>query len=428
MPDSPLPPTSDTAYARNLVFPIREALTDTPVILLVGPRQAGKSTLVQSLVQGATYVTFDDPLTRAAANDDVTSFLRDLPSPAIIDEVQRVPEVFLAIKADVDRQRRPGRFVLTGSADVMLLPRISDSLAGRMETHTLWPLSQGELEGIRERFIDVLFADAPLPPLTATLSRSEILRRAGSGGYPEVLRRASPERRRGWFRGYSTSMVQREVQEIAAVEGLDDIPRLLQLCATRAGSLVNFTTISRDIGIPLTTVRRYFTLLRATYMVRALPAWSNNVGRRVIHTSKLYLSDTGLLRYLRGGADASTPFGDASTGPMLENFVLMELIKQAGWSATDVGIYFYRNHANQEVDIVLERHDGQIVGIEIKAAAAIQARDWRGLQVLREQAGQRFVRGVVLHAGDQVLPLGDRISAVPIEALWRMGAEPIIRG
>jgi predicted AAA+ superfamily ATPase len=406
---------------------VREAMTDTPVILVVGPRQSGKSTLVQSIADDAAYVTFDDAPTRAAAMDDVTGFLRGLPSPAIIDEVQRVPDVFLAIKAEVDRQRTPGRFILTGSADVMLLPRIAESLAGRMETHTLWPLSQGELAGLRERFIDVLFDPSPLPRLAASLSRDEIFQRARSGGYPEVLQRASPERRRSWFRGYTTSMVQREVQEIAAVEGLSDIPRLLQLSATRVGSLVNFTTISRDIGIPLTTVRRYEALLRATYMVSELPAWSNNVGRRVIHTPKLYLCDSGLLSYLRGGVP-DPPFHDPDAGPLLENFVLMEIRKQAGWSTNDIGIYFYRNHANQEVDIVLEHHDGRIVGIEVKAATAIQARDWRGLNVLREQAGERFVRGIVLHPGDQVLPIGERTWALPIEAVWRMGAEPITAG
>jgi predicted AAA+ superfamily ATPase len=417
---------------RNLEGCIREALADTPVVLLNGARQTGKSTLSRALASddwSARYLTLDDAGVLSAARSRPEDFVAGLDGPTVLDEVQRAPELFVALKATVDRTRTPGRFLLTGSADVMMLPRVSESLAGRMEIHTLWPLSQGEIEGVRERFVDSLFSGRPLAPpdRSEALTRDGIIERVLAGGYPEALDRREPRRRRAWFGSYLNAILQRDVREISNIEGLADLPRLLALLAARVGSLLNFAELSRSSGLPQSTLKRYMTLLEMTFLVDYLHAWSGNLGKRLTRSPKLLLCDTGLAAYLLG-LDEGVDGYPTSFGGLLENFVAMEVRKQIAWSHVQPRMYHFRTQANQEVDLLLEDARGRVVGIEVKASASVGDRDFRHLAFLAEELGDRFVRGVVLYTGAEALSFGPRLLALPLGALWRLDAEPLEGG
>lgn len=408
---------------RNLTPALQAALADTPIVLLTGARQTGKSTLVQDVaatIHPARYLTFDDAGVLSAAHTDPAGFLASLDGAVVLDEVQRVPELFLALKAAVDRDRRPGRFLLTGSANVLLLPRLADTLVGRMEILTLWSLSQGEIEGRSEGFIDALFAHA-LPPLKSSSETwTKLLDRLLVGGYPEVLTRATEERRSAWFNSYITTLLQRDVRDLAQIEGLTSVPRLLTLLATRATALLNFAELSRSIAMPQSTLKRYLTLLETTFLLCPLPAWSSNVGKRLVKAPKMVLSDTGLLTALSTLRKERLLTDRGLAGPLLENFVVMELRKQTLWSRTRPQVFHFRTQNGQEVDVVLEDSAGRLIGIEVKASATISTYDFKGLRSLAEMAGSRFHRGVVLYTGTEPLPFGPQFSALPISALWEL--------
>jgi hypothetical protein len=408
---------------RHLTEPLRQALSDTPVVLLNGARQVGKSTLVQSLLDGhpSRYLTLDDATVLAAVTRDPAGFLAGLDGPVILDEVQRAPELFLAIKASVDRDRHPGRYLLTGSADVFLLPRVSESLAGRMEVLTLWPLSQGEIEGVRETFVDALFGSSFRPPALPALSRGEILDRALTGGYPEILSRKSEDRRRAWFGSYITTLLQRDVRDLANIEDLTALPRLLSLLASRSATLLNYSELSRSSGLPVTTLKRYFALLEVTFLVRLLPAWSENLSKRLVKSPKVLMTDTGLLAAHMGLTRDRLEEEPRLAGPLLENFVILEVRKQVTWSRTRPEMFHYRTQTGQEADILLEDDRGRVAAIEVKAAATVQERDVRTLLDLAETLGKRFVRGVVLYTGDRAVPFSDKVVALPMTSLWRWG-------
>lgn len=401
---------------------VEAALADTPVVLLNGPRQSGKSTLARHFAETllvARYLTLDDAATLAAATNDPDAFIDALDGPTVIDEVQHAPGLFRAIKHSVDRDRTPGRFLLTGSANVLLVPRISESLAGRMEIVTLHPFSAGEIAQDREGFVDALFEEAPVA-LPKYEPRATWLARILAGGYPEVIRRSDPERRRAWFGSYLTTVLQKDVRDMANIEGLTQLPRLLALFATQSASLLNVASLARETGFSQPTLKKYLTLLEATYLLQPLAPWSGNLGKRLIKTPKAFLNDSGLLAYLLGldSADADDALG-THLGPLLETFVVQEIRKQASWSRLRPEVYFYRTAAGREVDIVLEDRRRRIVGIEVKAGAALAGSDRKGLEDLREAAGKRFVGGTILYGGRESLALGDRLRAVPIAALWQ---------
>jgi predicted AAA+ superfamily ATPase len=411
---------------RHIAPSLLEALADTPVVLLHGARQTGKSTLVQWVAtekHPARYLTFDDAGVLAAARHDPAGFLAGLEAPLVLDEVQRVPELFLTIKGVVDRDRRPGHFLLTGSANVLLLPRLSESLAGRMEILTLWPFSQGEIEGRREGFVDGVFAET-LPRLTDEgTDRGDLTRRLLTGGYPEILERETTPRRSAWFGSYITTILQRDVRDLAHIEGLTALPRLLALLAARVMALVNSAELSRSIGLPLSTLKRYMALLEQTFLIQMVPASSGNLGKRLVKAPRLLLSDSGLAAHLLG-ADAERLARDPRLlGSLLENFVAMELRKQIAWSRTRPQMFHFRTQTGQEVDLVLEDRSGRIVGIEVKAGATVDSRDFRGLWSLAEAVGRRFRRGVVLYTGSAAIPFGANLHALPISALWRVGVK-----
>ncbi len=412
-------------YRRNITDPLSEALVDSPVVLLNGARQTGKSTLVRSGMIGefsGRYLTLDDAGILSAAATDPAGFLAGLGRPVVLDEVQRAPDLFLAIKAEVDRERRPGSYLLTGSANVMLLPRLSESLAGRMEVHTLWPLSQGELEGVREGFVDVAFSGQAPQQTGEDETTVQLLERVLRGGFPEVVGRDSPTRRRAWFDSYVTTILQRDVRDLANIERLTQMPRLLSLLAARVASLLNYSELSRSVAMPQSTLKRYLTLLQTTFLVDTLPAWSGNLSKRLVRSPKLILCDSGLAAHLQG-VDAQRLSADpVLLGPLLENFVAMELKKQITWSQTRPRLFHFRTQSGQEVDLVLEDTAGRLIAIEVKGAATVGARDFRGLRALAEATGERFRRGILLYTGREVIPYGKRLFALPIGSLWSWGS------
>jgi hypothetical protein len=359
----------------------------------------------------------DDPTVLAAASASPLTFLESLPERAILDEVQRVPEIFIALKKIVDQNRVPGRFVLTGSANVLTLPKVAESLTGRMEIHTLWPLSQGEIQKWKEKFVDTVFGKK-LPKSVKAIKRNDLINKMVSGGYPEVIGRKLKKRRDTWFKSYITSILQRDVRDLANIEGLKELPHLLALLASRAGGLLNHSELSRTSRIPQTTLKRYFTLLEMVYLTVPLPAWFSNLGKRLVKSPKVYLNDTGLLCYLNG-IDSKKIQQDLNViGPILENFVVMELMKQNSWSQQQAKLYHFRTSNGEEVDIVLETPDGRLVGVEVKAASSVGSDSFKGLKVLQSLVGEKFHRGIVLYTGSEIVPFGKNLHAVPISALW----------
>jgi len=400
---------------RGIERALKAALADTPVVLLTGARQVGKSTLAQTLVPEDRYYTLDDTTLLAAAQADPTAFVGRHDRTIVIDEIQRVPDLLLAIKASVDRDRRPGRFLLTGSAKIQFVPRVAESLVGRMEILTLWPFSQGEIVGRREGFLEAI-CQKRLPGNPTPLPVEEMAARIVRGGYPPVYTWAE-RRRAAWLRSYVTGVLERDIRELTTIEALADLPRLIALLATRVATLVNLADISRSVGIPHTTLQRYMALLERTFLVHQVPAWGMKLGSRVVKAGKLLFADTGLataLLHLSAVRVPKEPIG----GPMLENFVIMELWKQASWLAEWPRIYHFRTPKGLEVDAVVEGEAGEILGIEVTQSQTVRGEDFRGLHELARLAGRRFRIGVILYLGRKVVPFGNNFYAVPMAALW----------
>jgi len=400
---------------------VKEALRDTPVVLLHGARQVGKTTLARAMTgpRGPRgYATLDDGAELSAALADPGGFVDALPGPMVLDEVQRAPGLFRAIKASVDRDRTPGRFLLTGSANVMLLPALPESLAGRIEVVPLWPLSQGEIEGIGERFIDRAFA-ARAPVFGDAPPRARpLLERVIRGGFPEPSARPEARRRDAWFSAYADATLRREVRELSGVEGLAELPRLLAVLAARACGLLNVADVARTLGMPQSTARRYIALLEATFLVAMVPAWTSGRSARLAKSPKVVVCDSGLACHLVGADLRRLEADGAARGAMLENFVAMELMKQRDWSDVRPALHHFRSAAGHEVDLVLEDRAGRVVGIEVKSSGTVTSDDFRGLRVLRELAGRNFVRGIVLHGGRTTVGFDSTLMSAPVSSLW----------
>jgi len=411
--------------AETLLYPrftrrrLEEALADTPVVLVHGPRQCGKTTLARLVgdAAGYAYVTFDDDVQLAAAQADPVGFAADLPEKTVLDEVQRVPGLFLALKSAVDRDRRPGRFILTGSANVLLVPKLADSLAGRMEILRLHPLAQGELARKESRFIEVLY-EGKFRNRSYKRLGAELAERITAGGYPAALTRSNPRRRAAWYRDYIETLVQRDVRDLARISALESLPRLLQLAAGQTARLVNVAEMASAFQLSRPTIRDYVALLERIFLLEHLPPWHSNRLSRLIKTPKLHLTDTGLASALLGVDTSALSKDRAIFGQLLETFVFQELRRQASWHETPIEFYHFRDKDRAEVDVVLERGADALAGIEIKAAATVKAADFRGLKKLKEAAGDRFAAGVVMYDGESVAGFGDGLYAVPVRALW----------
>jgi predicted AAA+ superfamily ATPase len=403
-----------------------EALADTPVVFIRGARQTGKTTLVKQLAVEAAetggsrqYVSLDSATALAGALDDPTGFLRGLKKPIVIDEAQRAPALMLAIKEDVDCERRAGHYLLTGSANVLALPGIADSLAGRLEVLTLFPFSQGEIAGVQEDFIQALFQEKfPQTLSAAPMSKEALMEAVALGGYPEALARSSSKRRAAWFDSYITTLVERDVRDLANIQDISGLLRLLRLLGARSGTLHNQAEISRSTGIPASTLGRYIPLLEALFLIWFLPAWSGNLGKRLVKSPKVHVCDSGLACHLCG-ANAERLIADPTVaGRLLESFVAGELLKQSTWTQHPASLFHYRSQGGEEVDIVLEDRAGCVAAVEVKLAADVALSDVKGLVSLREALGSRFVRGVVVCTGREVVPMGDRIFAVPLGMMF----------
>jgi len=406
---------------RNLITNLLQALADTPVVLLNGARQVGKSTLAKQIISHefpAQYLTFDDSTVLNAAKLNPQGFINDLNIPVILDEIQHVPELFPAIKMSIDDDRKPGSFLLTGSANVLLLPKLSESLAGRIEILTLWPLAQGEIENKKENFIDQVFSKNAFKSVVSSLSCSELIEKVLLGGFPEIINRTSEARRRAWFKSYIETMLKRDVRDLANIEGLIEIPRLLQLLASRCGTLLNSAELSRSFAIPQTTMKRYLALLETIFLLQKIPAWSNNFTKRCVKSPKIIINDTGLIGYLLGLNNERLMTDRNLLGHLLENFIIVELQKQATWSETQPQFFHFRTQTGQEVDLVLEDRAGSIVGIEIKSKASIDAKDIKGLLTLAEVSNKHFYKGIIFYTGKNIIPYGKNIFALPIDAIW----------
>lgn len=413
-------------YPRNIKTKIFEAAGDTPAILINGARQVGKSTLFKLLFEPEktpTQITFDSFSALAAAKESPQSFIDALPERVLLDEIQRVPELLVAIKASIDELRKPGRFFLTGSTNLLMLPQLSESLVGRMEIKNLWPLSEGEIRGFKETFIDDLFSEKTLPDCEM-ISEPELLTRLVQGGYPEAIQREKKARRNEWFESYVSTILQREVRDIASIEKISEIPLLLNLIATRTGATLNTSDLTRETSIPNTTLKRYLSLLEAVFLTVTIRPWYSNKGKRLVKHPKLFIGDTGLLSYLLDVDEENLAKNRKLLGVILENFVLLELCKQLTWSETKAKLFHLRSLDNSlEVDFVLERPNGSICGIEIKSSSSVGSNEFKGLKELRTSVGKNFHRGVVLYTGKEVIHFDKNLIALPISSLWNFSSD-----
>jgi len=400
---------------RAIQATLTDALSDTPVVLLNGARQTGKSTLAQALRPGVRYLTLDDPVVLSAVKSDPFGFVAALDGPVCLDEVQRAPELFLAVKAAVDKDRSPGRFLLTGSANVLMLPQMADSLAGRMEIVELWPLAQSELNRQGGSVIDRLFAGDF--PQQDPFNRADFIARLVAGGYPEATQRSSERRLGAWFDSYLATILQRDIRDLASIEGLTELPALVRLLAVRSGGLLNFAELARTSGIPQTTLKRYMTLLETLFLIRRVPAWSSHLGKRLQKSPKLFLSDYGLMAHLQGLSAVRLTAQHGLPGNLVEAFVHAELAKHQTWAAASTHLMHYRTSTGIEVDFVLENRQQELLGIEVKAAATVTGKDFKGLRHLRDTAPAQFKRGVLLYTGEQVVNFDEQLTAVPIGLL-----------
>ena len=407
-------------YPRSLSPAVREALADTPVVCLIGPRQSGKTTLAEQVAPDRAFVSLDEHNYRRAAEEDPDGFVAGLPPAVTLDEVQRVPALLVAIKRAVDQDRRPGRFLLTGSASPLLTPTVTDSLAGRMEIAQLYPLTESEKARRPGRFLHALLHEAFEPGIRPGVAAAgpTLPERLVAGGYPEPLRR-TPGRARQWHRQYVRAIIERDVRDVARIRDAHDLGRLLELLALRSGELFNASALASDLGLRRETVNHYVAVLERTFLVRRLPAWRRDPARRLITSPKVHMLDNGLAATLAGLMADDWRSNRDRMGHLLESFVVQQLVAQATWTDPDLRIWHYRDKDQVEVDVVVTR-GRKTWGIEVKASGAISPGDGRGLCRLADRCGADFESGVLLYAGRDLLPLGDRrMLAVPLSELWQ---------
>nr|MDT0662452.1 ATP-binding protein [Micromonospora sp. DSM 115978] len=413
---------SGKLLARRVQGEVIEALSDTRVVVLNGARQVGKSTLAELVLRargGGAARFLDDAVTRQAAHADPTAFVRH-DGLLFIDEVQRVPDLWLAIKHEVDRDPRPGRFLLTGSARLLALRALPDALVGRAETVELWPLSQGEIDGEPDGFVDAIFdwEDAHRESVSSGLRKHDYLDRVARGGYPEAVSRANPARRRRFFEAYLSDLIVRDVQQVANISRITELRQLLSLLAGQAAGLLKPERLANELGLSAKTISHYLEILETIFVIRAIPAWMSSATSRVVAKPKVIFADSGLANHLAGTLAATR---SAAVGGLLENFVLSEIARQLTWSQVQAQLFHYRDRDQREVDGILETYDGRVAGIEVKAAETVRNEDFRSLRHLHDRLGDRFVGGYVLYCGEHPLSFGPKMLALPISALWLAG-------
>ncbi|NUN09697.1 MAG: ATP-binding protein [Ignavibacteriaceae bacterium] len=407
---------------RHITPKIHLALKHRPIVYIQGGRQTGKSTLARNLLSRnykAEYISLDDLALLAVVKNDPKGFLNSYPGNLIIDEVQMAPDLLIAIKHLVDQDRKPGRFVLTGSSNLFTLPKISESLAGRVDIYRLLPFAQSEIDGKSFHLIDELFRGR-----TKTLfdikgkGKQNILKRIIRGGFPEIVLNRNTSLTARWFNSYVTTLLQRDVRDIASIDNLEVFPQLLGILASRSGGLTNFADISRETGVPQTTLKRYISILRMAFIVELVPSWSNKMEQRFVKAPKIFFNDSGLLSYLCGYTEKRFDMDNRALGMAMENFVFAELVKLQSFSDNFFTVYHYRTHLDEEIDFILERNDGSIIAVEVKASETIKPDMVKHIKSFRSKYPDKFLSGVVFYSGKQVIPLGDKMYAVPVDALW----------
>ena len=409
-------------YPRHLAPVVQAALADTPVVCVLGPRQSGKTTLVRQLAPQRAYFSLDDHRYQQAAAEDPLGFVASLPDEATLDEVQRAPGLLPAIKLAVDRDRRPGRLLLTGSANLLLLPGVTESLAGRMEIVQLHPLTEAEKARRPGRFVAELLSGTLKPRLAATQGDPgpTLPERLIAGGYPEPLSR-SPSRARQWHRQYLRSIIERDVADVARVKDADEVGRLLELLALRSASLLSISTLARELGLHRESVERYLVVLERLFLVRRLRPWHRNAAKRLVKSPKMHLLDTGLAATLAGLTADDWLTERPRMGHLLESFAVQQLMAQAAWAGPtgpDIRFWHYRDKDKVEVDVVMTR-GSEVWGIEVQSAMSPARGDGKGLARLADACGENFQQGILLYGGTDLLPLADkRMLAVPLSALW----------
>jgi predicted AAA+ superfamily ATPase len=389
-------------------------------VALLGARQVGKSTLVHEIARSAypaEYISLDEPAAARAARSDPAEMIANLRGPAVIDEVQRAPDLLLAVKVKLDSDNSRGQFLLTGSADLLTLPTIADALPGRVQYLRLWPFSQAELCGVRSSFVDLVFAGRFPKVMDAPPGRRAIAPMLLRGGYPEAQGQA-PRGLARFFESYVESLLSRDLSDVANVREPSNVSDVLQMIAARSGSILNVNGMARDLGISRVTVEKHVAILERLFLVRRVGAWRRNLGAKLVKSPKMHVVDSGLLAHLTGADETRVVEDGAVAGAMLESLAAMELVRLAEISERPPSIRHYRDQRQREVDVVLERRSGEIVGVEVKAGASPDAADFAGLRYLRDTLGERFKAGVLLYTGSQTIPFGDRLAAVPVSGLW----------
>ena len=404
-------------YSRYAMQHLTQALADTPVVLVQGPRQVGKTTLVkQLLTEDWAYVTLDNGEDLTFAKSDPVRFIRGR-DRLIIDEVQKAPELFSEIKQSVDEDRRPGRFILTGSAKVLLLPTLSDSLVGRMEIVDMLPLSQFEISGIQPSFLEHLFEANPKKVRKCVVD-DELIKIMLTGGFPESISRKKEARQRKWAESYLQTIIMRDLRDIADVNNLIDLPRFLMALAASSGQLINFSKLGNSINVSYKTGQRYLALLEQLFLISRLKPWYSNKMKQIVKSPKLHFLDSGILGTVLNVNGNQLNLHQTNFGMIAESFVYTEVLKLVAASENKYEPYFFRGANNKEVDIVLERSDGKIVGLEVKSSASVSPRDFSGLRELAKIAGSRFKYGVVLYNGTRIRSVEDNLISAPISSLW----------
>ena len=413
-------------HPRHAAPRLAEALADSPAVLVHGPRQCGKTTLVRTFgeAQGYRYVSFDDDVAREAAIADPAGFIANQPERVILDEVQRVPSLFTALKMAVDRNRLPGRFLLTGSSHLLLVPQLADSLAGRMEVLQLHPLSQAELQHCEPQFLDRLFAGR-FPATSVDRLGDELADRISAGGFPPALARTAGRRRTDWYDNYIDALVQRDLRELARISSLDTLPRLLTLAAAQTGRLLNVTNLASAFKLSRPTIDDYLTLLAHVFLLDRLPPWHVNPKSRLVKTPKLHFVDTGLACALLEADAAALRADRMLLGLLLETFVLQELKRHDASHERRHTFCHFRDKDGLEVDVVISRGRHALAGVEVKASATVKAGDFNGLRKLQRLAEDRFAGGAVVYDGEQCVGFGDKLYAVPVRMLWENEPPPL---
>jgi predicted AAA+ superfamily ATPase len=406
-------------FRRNVEEKLTQYLKVFPVVLLTGARQTGKTTLVKEFakVNKYSYITLDDASSLYAVKEDPIGFLKLHTTPLIIDEVQRAPELFLSIKQLVDEENTLGQFILTGSANPLLLPKLGDSLAGRMGVLSMFPFSQGELKGKKEDFLSWIFSTEFKVSTFSDLDINKLGEIIYKGGFPRACSLKSNKEIEIWIEGYLRTLIERDVRDLSKIDGLHNFSYLLKLIANRSGSLFNGADIARSLKISTLSVRRYIVLLEAIFLVFKEEAWFLNNTKRTTKSPKIYICDSGVLSYLLKGSADTFKTNPSLFGFLLESFIVSELLKQASWADEKINQYHFRE-GSREVDVVLEERGGNIVGIEIKKAATIRPSDFVGLKLLKKTAGDKFIRGIVFYTGSKIVPFAGDLFAVPISSLW----------